>query len=69
MVLHNSSSPAIVDNLLKEINQMKLLFTYYLRTVHTITKLVAQILFTLLLRIRLLCYLGTSGLTQLRYTA
>ncbi len=39
------------------------LFTYYLCMVQTLTKLVTQIRFTLLLGIRLLCYLGASGLT------
>jgi hypothetical protein len=38
------------------------LFTYYLRTLQTLMKLVAQIQFTSLLGIRLLCYLGASGL-------
>ncbi len=40
-----------------------LLFTYYLRTVRTFTKLVALLQLTLLLGIRLLHYLGMSGLT------
>jgi hypothetical protein len=37
-----------------------LLFTYYSHTVHTFTKLVTLLLLTLLLEIRLLCYLGGS---------
>ncbi len=40
-----------------------LLFTYYLYTMRTLTKLVAQIRFTFLLGICLLRYSGASGLT------
>ncbi len=40
-----------------------LLFTYYLHTVRAFTKLAALLQLTLLLRIRLLRYLGMSGLT------
>jgi hypothetical protein len=47
----------------KNMEYDKILFTYYLCTVQTLMKLVAQIRFTSLLGIRLLRYLGTSGLT------